>query len=453
MSWPETTRRSAEGSLEFGGVSAVDLAREYGTPLYVFDEETLRNRARRIRDAFLHAYERSRLVYAGKAYLSPALMHILLEEGIGLDVVSGGEIFAGLRAGVDPAEMIFHGNNKSRAELEEAVAAGVGLIAIDNDLEIALLESVAHDSGRIVEVVLRLNPGVDVHTHHKMRTGAVDSKFGFPVWDSQAEEAATRIFRSPRLDLVGYHAHVGSQIFDPMLVARTVDVIMKFAGCVHRRWGVLPRVVIPGGGFGVADDASGADVPIDEWANAAAMAIERACRDQGFPPPVLVVEPGRAIIGPAGVALYSIGSRKMVPGIRTYVSIDGGMADNIRPALYGARYAATLANRDPAGEPLKRVTIAGKYCESGDVLIDNVSLPELDTGDLLAVPMAGAYCLAMASNYNLSPRPAVVIVANGSARLIRRRETYDDLLRSDVFDPPVSAASDDRRLSAQKGSV
>src|ERR671911_2778719 len=261
MSWPDTTRRTAEGSLEFGGASAVALAREFGTPLYVFDEETLRARARRIRDAFVHVYERSRLVYAGKAYLSPALMRILVDERIGLDVVSGGEIFAGLRAGVDPAEMIFHGNNKSRAELEEAVAAGVGLVAIDNDLEITLLESVARESERNVEVVLRLNPGVDVHTHDKMRTGATDSKFGFPVWDGQAEDAAGRICRSARLDLVGYHAHVGSQIFDPTLVARTIDVILEFAGRVHKRFGVIPAVVIPGGGFGIADDASGADAP------------------------------------------------------------------------------------------------------------------------------------------------------------------------------------------------
>jgi diaminopimelate decarboxylase len=333
------------------------------------------------------------------------------------------------------------------------VAAGVGLIAIDNDLEISLLESIARESGRNVEVVLRLNPGVDVHTHHKMRTGAADSKFGFPVWDGQAEDAAARVCRSPRLDLVGYHAHVGSQIFDPTLVARTIDVIMETAGRVHRRWGAVPTVVIPGGGFGVADDASGADVPIAEWAKAAALAIERGRREHGFPPPVLVVEPGRAIIGPAGVALYSVGSRKTVPGIRTYVSVDGGMADNIRPALYGARYAATLANRNPAGEPLETVTIAGKYCESGDVLIDKASLPELNAGDLLAVPMAGAYCLAMASNYNLSPRPAVVIVADGRARLIRRRETYDDLLRSDVCESPANARLEERRLSAKKGSV
>src|SRR5918993_214528 len=453
MTWPETTRRTAEGSLEFGGVSAVELAREFGTPLYVFDEVTLRARARRIRDAFLHVYERSRLVYAGKAYLSPALMRILVDERIGLDVVSGGEIFAGLRTGVDPAEMIFHGNNKSRAELDEAVTAGVGLIAVDNDLEITLLENVARELDRDVDVVLRLNPGVDVHTHDKMRTGATDSKFGFPVWDGQAEDAAGRICRSARLDLVGYHAHVGSQIFDPALVARTIEVIMDVAGRVHVQWGLIPKVVIPGGGFGVADDASGSDVPIDEWAKAAATAIQRGCHDHGFSPPELVVEPGRAIIGPAGVALYSVGSRKTVPGVRTYVSVDGGMADNIRPALYGARYAATLANRDAKGEPSQAVTIAGKYCESGDVLIDNASLPELDPGDLLAVPMAGAYCLAMASNYNLSPRPAVVIVADGRARLIRRRETYDDLLRHDLFESPVDTRLDERRLSAKKGSL
>jgi diaminopimelate decarboxylase len=453
MSWPETTRRSADGALEFGGVSAVDLAREFGTPLYVFDEATLRSRARHIWHEFLGAYERSRLVYAGKAYLSPALMRILVEEGIGLDVVSGGEVYAGLRAGVDPAQMIFHGNNKSRAELEEAVAAGVGLVAIDNELEITLLESVARDSARSVEVVLRLNPGVDVHTHHKMRTGATDSKFGFPVWDGQAEEAAARICQSARLELVGYHAHVGSQIFDPTLVARTIGVIMEFAGQVNRRFGVIPAVVIPGGGFGIADDASGADVDIGAWAKAAARAIERGCLTHDFPPPVLVVEPGRAIIGPAGLTLYSVGSQKTVPGIRTYISVDGGMADNIRPALYGARYAATLANRDPAGEPLQTVTIAGKYCESGDVLIDDALLPELEVGELLAVPMTGAYCLAMASNYNLSPRPAVVLVADGRARLIRRRETYADLLSHEIVDSSDSAQIDAPRLSAKKGSL
>lgn len=453
MSWPLTTRRTNEGELEFGGVAASVLAREFGTPLYVFDEDTLRARARSIRDAFLRAYAQTKIVYAGKAYLSPALMSILVEEGIGLDVVSGGELYAGLLAGVDPSEMIFHGNNKSRIELQEAVTACVGLIAIDNDLEITLLEKVAHEAGRHIEVVLRLNPGVDPHTHDKMRTGAVDSKFGFPIWDGQAENAARRLCGSDRLRLVGYHAHVGSQIFDPDLVEQTIEEIMRFASIVRDRYGAHPEIVIPGGGFGVADDASGADVSIADWAATAAAAIERCCQIHGFQHPILVVEPGRAIIGPAGIALYEVGARKTIPGVRTYASVDGGMADNIRPALYGARYSVALANREPQGEPLVPVTIAGKYCESGDILIQDAKLPALKAGDLLAVPMAGAYCLAMASNYNLSPRPAVVLVRNGRVRLIRRRETYEDLLRCDIAGAAQEVLAKSCRLSAEKGSL
>jgi diaminopimelate decarboxylase len=249
---------------------------------------------------------------------------------------------------------------------------------------------------------------------------------------------------------------VGSQIFDPELVVRTIDEIMTFAADISHRFGVAPEVVIPGGGFGVADDASGADVSISRWAESAATALDRACRQHGFAPPLLMVEPGRAVIGPAGVALYEVGARKTIPGVRTYVSIDGGMADNIRPALYGARYTATLANRDATQEPRETITIAGKFCESGDVLIEDLTLPSLQPGDLLAVPMAGAYCLAMASNYNLAPRPAAVLVSEGRARLIRRRETYEDLLRADVFDDgheDVGDADGVACLSAGKGSL
>ncbi len=267
MTWPVTTRRTNSGEIEVGGVSTSALAREFGTPLYVFDEATLRARARLIRDTFLRKYDQTRIVYAGKAYLSPALMRILVEERLGLDVVSGGEIYAGLMAGVHPADMVFHGNNKSRAELQEAVSAGVGLIAVDNDLEITLLEAESRESDREISVVLRLNPGVDPHTHHKIRTGAVDSKFGFPIWDGQATSAAARVIKSEGLRLVGYHAHVGSQIFDPRLVEQTIDEIMAFASAVRNRLGVTPEVIIPGGGFGVADDASGDDVSIDEWAS------------------------------------------------------------------------------------------------------------------------------------------------------------------------------------------
>jgi len=437
-SWPVTTKRNEQGALEIGGLPVIALAQKYGTPLYVFDEETLRARARSIRQAFAAAYEWSRIVYAGKAYLSPALMNILVQEQVGLDVVSGGEIYAGLAAGVDPAEMIFHGNNKSRGELEEAVAANVGLIAVDNDLEISLLDSVATLLGKEVRVLLRLNPGVDPHTHDKMRTGARDSKFGFPVWDGQATRAAVAVIETKNLKLAGYHAHVGSQIFDPTLVRQTIAAIMSFAAEVRDRFGVTPEIIVPGGGFGVADDASGADVSIESWAEEAADAIREGCMKNKFSRPILIVEPGRTIIGPAGVAIYSVGARKVISSERTYVSIDGGMADNIRPALYGAKYSAELANREGLGEPCENVTISGKYCESGDILIDEAVLPPLDFGDLLAVPMAGAYCLAMASNYNFAPRPAAVLVNGGQVRLIRRRETYEDMLQAEVFDTCIA---------------
>jgi diaminopimelate decarboxylase len=432
--WPDTTARDADGAMHIGGVSLQQLVREYGTPLYVYDEVTLRNRAGEIRDVFASAYPNSRVVYAGKAGMSPALVSILSDEGIGLDVVSGGEIFAGLKAGMDPRRMIFHGNNKSRSELEEALHAGVGLIAADSQHELDLLEDVATRLEKHPEVVLRLNPGVDPHTHHKMRTGATDSKFGFPIWDGQAAAAAARVATSPALQLAGYHAHVGSQIFDPNLVVQTLTAMMEFASEVLNRHGVAPRVIIPGGGFGVADDASGADVSIAQWAAAAAQTLQEHAADGGYDLPELIVEPGRAIVGPAGVAIYEVGARKDIPNARTYVSVDGGMSDNIRPSLYGARYSADLVNRDGSGGPTEVVTIAGKYCESGDVLIDGISLPVLAAGDLLALPMAGAYCLAMSSNYNLAPRPAVVLVHGGRSRLIRRRESYADMLQYDLFD-------------------
>ncbi|HEU0114555.1 MAG TPA: diaminopimelate decarboxylase [Thermomicrobiales bacterium] len=432
MTWPVTTRRDASGVLTIGGVALPAMAEAYGTPLYVFDETTLRQRARSIRGAFEAAYPNSRVVYAGKALLSPTIVGILAEEEIGLDVVSGGELAAGLRAGMPAAAMTLHGNNKSADELRQAVAAGVGLIAIDNDLEIELLRDNVADGAGEVAVLLRLNPGIAAHTNEKMRTGALDSKFGFPIETGQALAAAERVAATPGLALVGYHAHIGSQIFDATLVERTIERLLAFAAAARDRCGVAPRVIVPGGGFGVADDASGADVSIAAWANAAAGAIERGAARWGLPLPELVVEPGRAIVGPAGVALYRVGARKAIPGVRTYVSIDGGMADNIRPSLYGARYSAALANRDGAGAPTETVTIAGKYCESGDLLIEQIDLPRLAAGDLLAVPMAGAYCLAMASNYNLAPRPAAALVNDGRHRLFRRRETLDDMLATEL---------------------
>ena len=448
MLWPVTTERTHAGQLTIGGVAVPDLVRRFGTPLYVFDEATLRGQARRFRTAFAAAYPYARVVYAAKAYLSPALVAILWEEGLGLDVVSGGELYAGLAAGVPASAMTFHGNNKGEDELREALAAGIGLIAVDNESELGLLARLAAECRVRVQVLLRLNPGVDVQTHAKIRTGTLDSKFGLPVATGAAAAAVARTVSEPGLALVGYHAHVGSQVYDPDAVRRTLNVIVAFAAEMRDQHGVVPRVVSPGGGFGIASADGEDEAPVEAWATAAGETLVDGCRRHGLPLPELTVEPGRAIVGPAGVALYRVGTVKEIPGVRRYVAIDGGMADNIRPALYGARYSAAVANRAEEGS-LETVTIVGKYCESGDVLIEDARLPRLKSEDVLAVPAAGAYCLPMASNYNLAPRPAVVLVGSDTVRLIRRRETYADLLGADVLpERPVTVPSAPERAGA-----
>jgi diaminopimelate decarboxylase len=433
MLWPDTYRRDEAGAIEIGGCSANDLTREFGTPLYVYDEATLRGQARRLRDAFAEAYPNSRIVYAGKALLSPAVVAILHEEGIGLDVVSGGELYAGLAAGVPTSRMTFHGNNKGIDELREAIAAGVGLIAIDNLPEIGIVSRLAVEAGATVDCLLRLNPGIDTHTHDKIRTGHLDSKFGLPIATGDAERAVGAVVAAPGLRLRGYHAHVGSQLFDSAAYSMAVETLLTFAAEMRDRHGVEPEVISPGGGFGIAYEADQEAAPVERWAAETAAVVRDGCARFGLPEPELVIEPGRALVGRAGVALYTVGTIKHIPGVRTFVSVDGGMADNIRPTLYGAAYHVELASRvDDAGE-VAAVTIAGKYCESGDILIDRATLPPLVAGDLLALPATGAYCLAMASNYNLAPRPAVVMVSQGVARLIRRRESYADLLRNDLL--------------------
>jgi len=432
MLWPVTTRRDAAGHLVIGGVGVPALVARFGTPLYVFDEATLRSQARRFRAAFEAAYPRVRVVYAAKAYLSPALVAILHEEGLGLDVVSGGELYAGLAAGVPASAITFHGNNKGEDELREALTAGVGLIAVDSLSELALLGRLAAERGTRVPLLVRLNPAVDVHTHAKIRTGSLDSKFGLPVATGDAAAAVARAMADPGLEMSGYHAHVGSQLFDPDVVRQTLAVMLDFAATMRDRHEVVPRVISPGGGFGIAYEDGQEEAPVEAWAEAAVDTLTEQCARHNLPLPELTVEPGRAMVGPAGVALYRVGGAKEIAGVRRYVAVDGGMADNIRPTLYGARYTAALANRAEDG-PRETVTIAGKYCESGDVLIEEARLPRLERGDVLALPAAGAYCLPLASNYNLAPRPAVVLVADGEARLIRRRETYADLLACDVL--------------------
>ncbi|MBA2776489.1 MAG: diaminopimelate decarboxylase [Chloroflexia bacterium] len=429
--WPHTARRAARGELEIGGVLLPALADRYGTPLYVYDEQTLRASARAFRQSFAAVYPRSRVVYAAKAFLTTALVRIMRKEGLGLDVVSGGELFVGLRGGMPAAEIAFHGNNKSARELGEALAAGVGKIVIDNDYEISLLEALTANRGQPAPAMIRLNPGVDVHTHKKISTGMADSKFGFPIADGQAETALCRIQSLPKLRLVGLHAHVGSQLFDAEATVAAIDALLDFAATMRDRHEFVLEHLSPGGGFGIAYTDADKPPTIATWAGLIGAAVKEGCAARSLPEPMLTVEPGRAMVGPAGVALYTVGAKKELPDVRTYVSVDGGMADNIRPSLYDARYSAAIANRDdPAAS--NEVTIAGRYCESGDLLIERIALPELREGDLLAIPAAGAYTLAMASNYNFAPRPAVVLVNDGQARVIRRRETYEDLVQFDI---------------------
>ncbi|MDQ3043729.1 MAG: diaminopimelate decarboxylase [Chloroflexota bacterium] len=431
MLWPESATRDAAGVLHIGGVALPELAAQFGTPLFLYDESTLRSRARRFVSSMSVNYVNSRVVYAAKAYLSPVVARLLHEEGLGLDVVSGGELYAGLMAGIPAGAMTFHGSNKSETELREAVAAGIGLIAIDNEWELTLLERVTAGNNVTIPVLLRLNPGVDAHTHAKIRTGNLDSKFGLPIATGDAARAVARIRTIRGLALVGYHAHIGSQLFDVEIYLRALDGLLAFAAEMRDRHDVSPQIISPGGGFGISYEEGDTEADVETWTQALGDAMRRGCQEHHLGEPQLVIEPGRSIVGPAGVALYRVGAIKDIAGARCYVSVDGGMADNIRPTLYDARYFAAIANRD-GGTARATVTIAGKYCESGDLLIEHIELPPLQPDDLLAVPAAGAYCLAMASNYNLTPRPAVVMVDAAKATLIRRRETYEDLLRADA---------------------
>lgn len=428
--WPQETHRNDAGELVVGGVPLANIIQEYGSPVYVYDEPTLRSAMRTWKQALENRLPNSRVVYAGKAFLCTAIAQIVMQEGLGLDCVSDGELFVGLNAGVSPEMLSLHGNNKGRNELELAIEAGIGKIIVDNEDEIALLDELTADRDTPITVLLRLNPGVDVHTHKKISTGMADSKFGLPIANGQAEAAVQKLQAVRGVHLAGYHAHVGSQLFDTDAHTAAISDMIAFAADMRTKHGVELEIFSPGGGFGIG--YLNEEQPLDPsfWVDVIASAIESACEQHQLAVPTVVIEPGRALAGPAGVAVYTLGARKELPEIRTYISVDGGMADNIRPALYDASYTAVIANREDSST-MEEVTIAGKYCESGDILIEKVSLPSPQEGDLLAIPAAGAYCLAMASNYNMSLKPAVVLVNNGDLRLIRRRESFADLIRLD----------------------
>ena len=426
---PVTARLRDDGHLEVGGCDLVALAAEHGTPLYVFDEETFRARARAYRRAYDGADDR--VYYAAKAFTSLTAFRMAVEEGLGVDVCSGGELHAALAAGVPHETLIFHGNNKSDAELEMAVVSGVGRIAVDSLDELERLARIAASAGVVQPIVLRATPGVEAHTHEFIQTGQEDTKFGMSIESGAALEAAKRTVDLPSLELVGVHAHIGSQIFGPEAFGKLVEIMCEFVADVRSATGVELRELNMGGGLGIAYTKEEAPADVATHATFVREAVEREAAKHGFAPPSLSVEPGRWIVGNAMMTLYTVGVVKDLPGIRTYVSVDGGMSDNIRPMLYGARYSALLANKANEASD-KVVTIAGSHCESGDVLIRDVALPEsTGRGDLLAIPATGAYGYAMASNYNKMPRPPVVLVREGRSEVVVRRETYDDLIRLD----------------------
>jgi diaminopimelate decarboxylase len=408
-----------DGQLSIGGLRATGLAEEFGTPLVVYCDATLRTRVRAYREAVPDA----RLVYGVKAFPNVAVMRILVEEGMGADVSTAGELEFARRAGVPPDRVVVHGNNKSDGELRAAAEVGAGLVVLDalEDVDRALAAGVAR-------VLLRVTPGIEAETHEAIRTAHLGSKFGLPP--EQALEAIAAALAAG-LEVSGLHVHIGSQLLDTVAARTTVDWIAAFAARCRAELAWTPVLVDLGGGLGITYVEDEPAPSIGEFASAIAVQADRAWKLHGLPQPTLVLEPGRSIVGPAGTTLYRVGVVKRASPTQTYVAIDGGMSDNPRPQLYGAQLSALLANRadePPAGT----FAVAGKHCESGDVLIRAIELPEPHRGDLLAVPATGAYTLAMASNYNGVPRPAAVLVRDGRATVIRRRETVEDLLRSEL---------------------
>lgn len=421
-----------QGHLEIGGCDTVELAKQFGTPLYIMDEAHIREICRQYYDSFVKALDNTEVIYASKAFSSLAMCRIIEQEGLGLDVVSGGELYTALQADFNAAHIYFHGNNKSREELAMAIEAGLGRIVVDNFYEMSVLNELAQDLKQQVNILLRVSPGIEAHTHEYIQTGQIDSKFGFTLSNGTADQALDVALSYPNLVVKGIHAHIGSQIFELESFRHEVEVMIEYMADFHIRTGFLLQELNLGGGFGIYYASGDDPAQISDYAKTVQNALEEACSKRSFPRPKIILEPGRSIVGTAGTTLYTIGSTKEIPGIRKYVAVDGGMTDNPRPSLYQARYEAILANRINE-ESTEQVSVTGKCCESGDMLIWDLDLPKVQAGDLLAVSSTGAYNYSMSSNYNRLTRPAVVLVGNGQADIIVKRETYSDLLRNDIM--------------------
>ncbi|CCO08993.1 diaminopimelate decarboxylase [Desulforamulus hydrothermalis] len=426
-----TMQVNQKNHLEIGGCDTVELAREFGTPLYVIDETLFRQNCRAYYQAFTESYGAT-VIYASKTLSNLAVCSMVEQEGLGLDVVSGGELYTAAKARFPMERVYFHGNNKSPEELRMALEYKVGRIVVDNRYELETLNNLAGEMGVKVNILLRLSPGVEAHTHEYIKTGQIDSKFGLVIENGMAMAGVKRALQLPHVQLTGFHCHIGSQIFELQSYAHAAEVMMGFVHNVYRETGFVAEELNMGGGLGIYYYQGDRPRPVKEYADVLMTAVKNTAAALDLPVPKVIVEPGRSIAGPAGITLYTVGAIKDIPGIRKYVAVDGGMGDNPRPALYQSKYEACVANRMHE-QPVEKVSIAGKCCESGDMLIRDIALPSLQPGDILAVLGTGAYNYSMSMNYNRLPRPAMILVNNGRADLIVRREDYCDLIRNDVM--------------------
>ncbi|MGJ0845346.1 diaminopimelate decarboxylase [Tissierella praeacuta] len=415
----------------FAGCDTVKLAEKYKTPLYVMSEDYIKERLKEIKKDFLEKHEKTMAVYASKAFLTKEMARIVKESGIGMDVVSGGELYTAIQVDFPMEKIIFHGNNKTIDELELAIENNVGRIVVDHLEEIDMIEEIGKKYNRKVHILFRISPGIDSHTHKYIQTGQVDSKFGIPLEEKSIKSAMEKVLKLKFTELVGFHFHIGSQISDNENHIKAIRIMAQLIKKVKDDYGFIVKELNTGGGYGIHYSENEERKPLAYFTDSIIKEIEERCKEYNLERPLVIIEPGRWVVGEAGITIYTIGAIKEIPGIRTYVSVDGGMPDNPRPSLYEAKYEAVVINKLDK-EPTDLVTIAGKCCESGDILIWDLKVPTLETGDKLAVLSTGAYNYSMSSNYNRIPRPAVVMISEGKDRLIVKRETYDDILRNDI---------------------
>ena len=425
MVLPYTAIINKNSRLVIGGVDTVELAKRYKTPLYVLDRQTVSRKIEAYQKAFKKTGLDYELIYAGKAFLCKGFCRLLKQHGFSLDVSSGGELYTAIKAGFNPSKLYMHGNNKTADELALALKSKIGNIVVDNPHELATLAK----SGKKINIFLRLTPGISAYTHKYIETGVEDSKFGFAM-DKSVIEYVSQALDANNLNLKGFHVHIGSQIFSAKSFARAIEKLVRFSASVHKKTGWSAAEFNLGGGLGIKYLSKDKPLTIEDYVKNLASELKKQTKLHKIKTPKILVEPGRSIVGNAGVTLYTVGTIKVIPGVRTYVSVDGGMSDNIRPVLYEAKYEGLLANKADK-KNRRKVTIAGKHCESGDVLIKDIALPQVEENDILCMAATGAYGYAMASNYNRQPKPAVVMVNKGRVTTLIRRETYDDIIRLD----------------------